>query len=51
MGYGSFTPNMPTKLYEDPDHKDYGKYLSMLPRGHISVVRKTNNISLLLEDF
>ena len=51
MGYGSFTPNMPTKLYEDPDHKDYGKYLAMLPRGHIAVVRKPNRLRLLFKDF
>ena len=49
MGYGSFTPNMPTKLYEDPDNKDYGKYLAMLPRGHIAVVR--NKLRLFFEDF
>jgi len=46
MGYGSFTPNMPTKLYEDPDHKDYGKYLSMLPRGHISVLQTFVTLNL-----
>ena len=40
IAYGSFTPNYPTKLYKDPDHKDYGDFLPMLPKGTIPVVSR-----------
>ena len=38
--YGGFTPNMPTKLYEDPDHHKYGKYEAMLPKAPLAIVSK-----------
>ena len=40
IAYGSFTPNYPTKLYKDPEHKDYGDFLPMIPKGTIPVVSR-----------
>eukprot|EP00795_Rhopilema_esculentum_P006097 gene6097-11484_t len=44
--YGGFTPNMPTKLYEDPDHHKYGKYEAMLPKAPLAILQNFVTLNL-----
>eukprot|EP00794_Sanderia_malayensis_P009589 gene9589-10576_t len=49
--YGIFPPNMPTKLYEDPENR-YDNYLAMLPKGYLPMLQTfvTMNLGIIRYD-